>query len=355
MLKISPFLFLLSAFVCATCSTNKLAYYKMPKIDAHVHIRTENPEIVMKAKKEDFIFLSICTNKSDQAFVDKQIRISKKLQHQFPNQFFYITTVSMEEFRKPGWQDKTISKIKLDFDDGAIGLKLWKDIGMILRDSTGNFIMIDDPRFDAIIDYVAKRNKTLLLHCGEPKDCWLPVDSMMVTQSKDYYKEHPQYHMYLHPECPGYAEQITARNNVLAKHPNLRVVGAHLGSLEWSVDELAKCLDRYPNFAVDMSGRICFFQSQNRDKVRNFIIKYQERLLYGTDFGITEAENLKDKAEQMKNEWLQDWRYFSTQKVMKSYNIKESFIGLDLNDSVLRKIYYLNALRWYPEMQTKSL
>ena len=143
--------------------------------------------------------------------------------------------------------------------------------------------MIDDARFDPIFDYIESRNKTLVGHLGEPRNCWLPLESMTVDGDRGYYKEHPQYHGFLHPEIPGYWEQIKARDHVLEKHPHLRFVGCHLGSLEYDVDELAKRLDKYPNFAVDTAARIVDFQVQEREKVRKFHIKYQDRMLYGTD------------------------------------------------------------------------
>ena len=124
---------------------------------------------------------------------------------------------------------------------------------------------------------------------------------MTVNNDKNYYKEHPQYHMYLHPDYLSYDDQIVSRDHMLSRHPNLRVVGAHPGSLEWSVDELAKRLDLYPNFAVDMAAHICHFQVQDRQKVRDFIMKYQDRLLYGTDFGINKDDDLQEKKDRMEN------------------------------------------------------
>ena len=70
---------------------------------------------------------------------------------------------------------------------------------------------------------------------------------------------------------------------MLERYPTLKVVGCHLGSLEYDVDELAKRLDRYPNLAVDLAARLVHLQIQPRDKVRAFILKYQDRILYGTD------------------------------------------------------------------------
>ena len=90
----------------------------------------------------------------------------------------------------------------------------------------------------------------ILGHNGEPRDCWLPLDGM--TFSQGYYRSHPEYHMYPHPEYPCYQDQIDARDHMLGKHPHLVFIGALLGSLEWSIDELAKRLDKFPNMHVNL-------------------------------------------------------------------------------------------------------
>ena len=340
------------AFILSSCSGDKTdLYYEMSKIDAHVHIRTADPAIIQAAMAENFKFFTICTRASSQEYIDEQLYFAKKMHEQFPQVLSYATTFSMEKFEDPGWQEEVIRKLKKDFEEGAIAMKVWKDIGMTFRDSLGNFIMIDDPRFDPIFDFVIENNITVVAHIGEPRNCWLPFDSMTVNNDRNYYKEHPQYHMYLHPDYPSYEEQIASRDSLLAKHPDLRLVGAHLGSLEWSVDELAKRLDLYPNFAVDMAARVCHFQVQDRQKVCDFIIKYQDRLLYGTDFGIREDSDLKKRKAWMEKEWRADWRYFSTDDEMSSPNVNGSFKGLDLDEKVLRKIYYENAMKWYPGIQ----
>lgn len=335
-------------FILFSCCNKKVSFKEIPKIDAHVHIRTADTNIIKAAMADNFRFITLCTRSSSRENIDQQLYFAKKIHKQFPQALSYVTTFSMESFEEPGWQKEVIRRLKTDFDEGAIGVKLWKDIGMTFRDSLGNFIMIDDSRFDPILNFIADNNKTVVAHIGEPKNCWLPIDSMTVNNDKNYYKEHPQYHMYLHPDYPSYNDQIATRDHMLSKHPNLRLVGAHLGSLEWSVDELAKRLDLYPNFAVDMAARICHFQVQDRQKVRDFIIKYQDRLLYGTDFIINENDDLQERIASMEKEWHADWMYFATDEEMISPNVNGSFKGLNLPGKILRKVYYQNAKKWYP-------
>lgn len=343
-IRIFPLLLLLAS--CKGIQSD--LYEEMTKIDAHVHIRTEKPDIMEFATAEGFKLLTINTRSSSQAYIDEQMQYAKAMNEQYPNRISYITTFSMENFEDPSWGERVIRKLKKDFEEGAIGVKVWKDIGMTFRDSLNNFVLIDDPLFDPVFEFIVNNKKTVIAHIGEPKNCWLPLDSMTVNNDRVYFSEHPQYHMYLHPEYPSYEQLVASRDNLLARHPDLRLVGAHLGSLEWSVDELAKRLDRFPNLAVDMAARVCHFQVQEREKVREFIMKYQDRLLYATDLVLSDKDDFEERKSWLEKEWRSDWNYFSTGETMTSPNVDGSFRGLELDDDVLKKIYQTNAIQWYP-------
>ncbi len=346
MKKLSILIF--SIFLLFSCSEKRQVRYEdFPKIDAHVHIRTANPEILEFSQKEKFKLITLCTSSNSSEFIKEQLDFAIKQRAKYTHTLAYVTTFSMERFCEQGWQEEVINKLKKDFENGAIGVKIWKDIGMTFRDSLGNFIMIDDARFNPIFEFITRENKTVIAHLGEPKNCWMPIDSMTVIGDRNYYAEHPQYHMYKHPDYPSYEDHINARDRWLAKNPDMRIVGAHLGSLEWNVDELAKRLDKYPNFSVDMAARICHFQVQDSKKVHDFIVKYQDRLMYATDFGITDNSNLEEAVAELKQDWRGDWRYFTTKDEITSPKVTNSFKGLGLDEEVLRKIYYENALEWF--------
>lgn len=136
----------------------------------------------------------------------------------------------------------------------------------------------------------------------------------------------------------------------MKKHPDLNFIGCHLGSLEWNVDSLALRLDRYLNMAVDMSARICHLQyqsSKDRKRVRDFIIRYQDRLLYGTDSDYTGSNNPEGFKKRMHDTWTDDWKYFTTDSEMSSDKFRGTFTGLKLPKEVVDKIYSQNAIRWY--------
>ncbi|MDX1365425.1 MAG: amidohydrolase family protein, partial [Arenibacter latericius] len=189
---------------------------------------------------------------------------------------------------------------------------------------------------------------------GEPKNCWLPLDEMTTNNDREYFEEHPQYHMYQHPELPSYEEQIAARDRMLENHPDLVFIGAHMGSLEWSVDELAKRLDKFPNMAIDLAARMgqVFYQTaEDREKVRNFFIKYQDRILYATDLVDEGKDDASELQQEMHDTWLRDWRFFVTDEVMTSNLINEEFKGLKLPKRVVDKIYLHNAKKWFNMFQ----
>ena len=343
---------LLMAALMTACS-QKLEFKTFPKIDAHVHLETNDDAFVNVVEDYNFKLMTLVTRSAPQPVIDVEFKYAQNLYEKHPQTIAFATTFTMDGFGEPDWEERTINWLKKSFDEGAIAVKVWKDIGMTYRDQDSSFIMIDDKRFDPIWNFIESQNKTLVNHTGEPKNCWLPIDKMTVQGDRSYFAEHPQYHMYLHPEYPLHEDIMAARNRMLDKHPGLRYVGCHLGSLEWDVDEQAKFLDKHPNVSLDMAARIPHFKVQKYERVRAFILKYQDRLLYGTDMHVNDRSlnsSLKQIDEVISEFWIQDWIYFTTDKVLIQNDVVTTYKGLHLPVEVLKKIYYDNAIRMYPEL-----
>ena len=326
-------------------------FSKIVKVNTHVHFKVYDTTFLVQARKDNFKFITVNVNSSYSPPIEKQQEIALELIKKYPDRLGYATTFYVKNFNDPDWQRKTIAYLKDSFAKGARSVKIWKNVGLELKDAKGKFVMIDDPRFDPVLDFIEQNNATLIGHIGEPKNAWLPVDKMTVAGDKSYFSEHTEYHMYLHPEYPTHEQIITARDHMLQKHPKLLFVGAHLGSLEWETDELAKRLDKYPNMAVDMAARISHFQFQaisNWKKVHDFFIKYQDRLIYATDQtvnGTVAPGKLNSHAHQT---WLHDWEFFTSDAKMEDQQEKATFNGLKLPKQVVDKIYRKNAEKWFP-------
>lgn len=330
-------------------------FASVKKYDTHIHLEVEKTTLVPQAIKDNFHLLNI-NGDWGPIEVPEQQKIALKVEHEYPQQVTLASSFSSKNYNDPRFVSQTIDYLKKSFDSGAVAVKVWKNIGMELKDTKGNFVMIDNPRFDSIFDFIEKNNITLLTHQGEPKNCWLPLDKMTVNGDRNYFKENPQYHMYLHPEYPSYDDQINARDRMVAKHPNLRIVSVHLASLEWDVDELAKRLDKFPNLSVDIAARIehlMYAAQTDWQKIHDFCIKYQDRLLYGTDH-VEQESNTANMATTVHNKWIEDWKFLVTNDDLTNSD-KMKYKGLRLPKEVVDKIYAKNAERMIPGIGKNSV
>lgn len=320
------------------------------KTDAHVHVQTRDSPFIKQAIEDNFNLFTINYDDANEPpSMEAQEEIALYQQKTFPERIAYATTISIRNFNADDWLAKTLAYINQSVSKGAKAVKIYKVIGMTLRDMQGRLVMIDDARFDTLFNYLEKNNIPVVGHLGEPRNCWLPLEKMTVKGDISYFTQYPVYHMYRHPELPSYEAQIMARDNMLAKHPNLKFVGAHLGSLEWNVDSLAARLDRFPNMAVDMAARIVHLEVQARDnwqKVHDFLIKYNDRLLYATDLLIDEKTKVADVRKSAHETWTSDWKFFTSDEQMTSPQFDGTFTGMKLPKEAINNIYNKNARRW---------
>jgi amidohydrolase family protein len=323
-------------------------FARVRKLDAHVHINVLDPAFRDQAREDGFELMAINVDYPDFPKLADQRAAALAQKAADPERVHWATTFSMKGFEKKGWADQVNAQLAEDAKQGAKAVKIWKNVGMAERNKSGKLIFLDNPGLAPVADGVQKLGLTLIGHQAEPYNCWLPLDQMSTDNDREYFQEHPQYHMYLHPEMPSYEDQIRVRDNFVAAHPQLRFVGAHLGSLEYDVDRIAAFLDRFPNANVDMAARMSQVQYQSvrdYDKVRNFFIKYQDRLLYGTDLTLNPDTNPAEFRHEAHDVWTRDWRYLATDESQRVEIIKADVKGLALPKAVIDQIYYANSKR----------
>ncbi|MEP7376956.1 MAG: amidohydrolase family protein [Chitinophagaceae bacterium] len=320
-----------------------LKFEYFPKIDAHFHSTFYNPVFEKIAKDYNVRYLNI--NTDAKIFPAMEIQEAAAIDYidKDPSHFAYLASFEMQGWENGGWYDKVFERIKKSVEKKAAGIKIWKNIGMeVLKPSDQSYLMIDDAFFDPLFTFLSENKIPVLAHLGEPKNCWLPLEAMTSNRNRIYYTNHPEFHAYLHPEIPSYEKQVEARDHVLENYPGLIFVGAHLGSLEWSYEELSKRFDKYPNFSVDLSSRLghLLLQSvKDFDGVRDFFIQYADRIMYGTD-----AYN---NPERLVNSLFNDWKFFTTSGDCESTEVSGVFKGIDLPEEILYKLYFGNARKIY--------
>jgi predicted TIM-barrel fold metal-dependent hydrolase len=316
------------------------------KIDAHVHVHGSAERFMAQAIADGFRILTINVDYPDFPPIGEQQRAAVSLRQRYPGRVAFAATFPVEGFASPAWSAAARRQLDSGFAQGAVGVKIWKNIGMALRDADGSYVMPDDARFEPIIARLERDHIVLLGHQAEPLNCWLPFEKMTVRSDRAYFREHPQYYMYRHPEMPTHEAILAARDRMLRAHPALRFDAVHLASLEWDVDRVAAFLDRFPNADVDVAARMVHLEYQaarDPQKVRRFLMRYQDRILYGSDVSYGPDDSDPAEVAAIHSDWLADWRFLVTADRMHSEYFDGAFRGLHLPRTVVDKIYRRNA------------
>ncbi len=347
---------LAAAFVPSARAEEDFA--SIDKIDAHMHLYGEMPALAARAAADRFRVLTINVNYRDFPPLARQERDAAALARAWPDRFAFAASFDAAGSEAPGWLASVERGLDAAIADGAVAVKVWKDVGMQQRDADGSVVTIDDARFDPLFDWLAARRVPVLGHQGEPKNAWLPLEQMTIRGDREYFAEHPQYHMAGREEWPSYEEQIAARDRMLDKHGDLTFVGVHLASLEWDVDRVADFLRRYPNASVDLAARLSHLElqaSSDRDKVRRFFVEFQDRILYGSDLARGRTQSDADFAAEAHEGWMADWRFLAGNETLHSTDFDAPFQGLALPRDVLEKVYGRNARRLFPAAWTTAV
>ena len=343
-------------------------FIKSPKYDAHIHYPAFNDLFVRKAKKANIRLLSINTD-FDELPMNTQFEICQLLHQRHPQTFDFVCTFDATKFDSKTFAEDTVKHIKNCMAAGARGVKIWKNIGMTIKNEAGQFLMADDPVFDPIYAFLEKEKIPLLAHLGEPRNCWLPLDRIANEDDRRYFSKNPNFHMYLHTEAPTYEQHLMVRDNILERFHGLIFVGAHLGSMEWSLEEVAKRLDKFPNFYVDLAGRFdnIFEQTlRNRKYVSDFFQHYQNRIVYGGLDHVTPGSGLKYQfCKYLPQLYLyllfvvayraikKHWLFLATDGLIKTGRTTnkseppEQIEGLKLSKNIVDRIFYENIQSIY--------
>jgi predicted TIM-barrel fold metal-dependent hydrolase len=256
-------------------------------IDAHLHLACDGEAGLAMLDELDLMLLNISVPVPDRQKWRARTAVFRSLAEQHPQRFAWVAGFDLPTWDADGtleadYAERVIAGLAEDLDAGAVGVKIWKNVGMEVIKPSGDYLMVDDPLYDPIYEFLARRDTTLLLHIGEPLSCWLPLDDPE-DPHYGYYSKNPQWHFHGRDDVPSHQQIMDARDRMVAGNPDLRVVGAHLASLEYDVAEVARRFDEFPNFAVDTSARLLDLARQDVGTVRDFFEAYADRILFGTD------------------------------------------------------------------------
>jgi predicted TIM-barrel fold metal-dependent hydrolase len=245
---------------------------------------------------------------------------------------------------------------------GAIGLKITKGLGLGIPAADGRHLLaIDDHGLDTLFERAGALGMPVAIHIGDPKAFWKPPAPD--NERWDELRAHPEW-SFSGPGVPAWQALYDAFERLVARHPKTTFIGVHFGNDPEDPANVARMLDRYPNFYIDTAARIPEIGRHPQQEMRRFFIKYQDRILFGTDTGVgaeddqmmygSTGDNVPTRADEVRF-FTATWRYFETaDRQFESptpIQGRWKIDGLGLPEPVLRKIYFDNAariLRWRP-------
>lgn len=317
---------------------------KFPFIDIHSHQGGINKGKIDQLTSEmDEINMGIMINLSGRGFgqgnSNAQQEYIKGMMDEFkthaPGRFMVFTNLNFNGFGTPEWTALAVKELGEDVSAGAVGLKIYKSLGLNSKDNSGKRIPVDHPDLDPVWAKAGELGIPVLIHAADPAQFWEPMDS--TNERWLELKLNPNRKRSATDPAP-FEQIIDEQHRVFAKHPNTTFINAHMGWMANDLDAAGAHLDKYPNVNYEIGAIIAELGRQPR-RAKEFFTKYQDRILFGKD-----AYN--------KEEFYTYFRVLETEDeyfpYYKKYHAYWKMYGLGLPDEVLKKVYYKNALRIVP-------
>ena len=318
---------------------------KFPFIDVHSH-QWDMPlmDLDKLASEMDELNMGFLINLSGSGFGPqsaKDLYFSQSLtniKENQPDRIGLFLNVDFESIDDENYAETQIEIIRGAVEKGAIGLKVYKSVGLRNKDSKGNRIRIDDERIGSIWEVCGELGIPVLIHSADPFQFWLPKDD----QNERWFelKEKPGRYYGDSDFIPPFKEIINEQHTVFRRHKNTIFINAHLGWMGNDLKKLGEHLDEFPNVMTEFGAVIAELGRQPKT-ARRFFIDYQDRIMFGKDLYKKEEYHTYFRVLESDDEYFDYFR--KRHAFWKMY-------GLNLPDEVLKKIYYENALRLFPSI-----
>ncbi len=311
---------------------------KYPFIDVHNHqFNMPNQDLNQLVNEMDKLNMAVMVNLSGRGRgSEEHLRGSlDNVNRTAPNRFIVFTNIDIRSINEPGWTERTVEQLENDVKLGANGLKIYKSQTMAVVE--GKRIPINDPRIDPVWAKCGELGIPVLIHSADPKPFWQPHDEnnerwleLKVRPGRKRSDTNPA----------PWETIIAEQHDIFKRHTNTKFINAHLGWFGNDLGKLGELMDRYPNMYSEIGAVIAELGRQPR-MAKAFLTKYQDRVMFGKDAWNPEEYYTYFRVLETADEYFP---YY------KRYHAFWKMYGLDLDDEVLKKLYYKNALEVIPNI-----
>ena len=327
---------------------------KYPFIDVHNH-QWDMPDQDLKSLLSEMSSLNmmVMVNLSGRSFdifhdyyggevmnnagIEKLGRSLLNVKNNAKGRILVFTNIDFSGIDNPSWTKEAVIQLEKDVKQGAAGLKIYKDLGLEVKDKNGKRIAVDDPRLDPIWEKCGELKIPVLIHSGEPISFFDKMDN-----TNERWLE-----LKLHPDrarptsgYPSWKQVMDEQHHIFTKHRNTTFIAAHFGWMANNLSALGALLDTLPNVYTEFAAVLEEIGRQPKT-ARSFFIKYQDRILFGKDTWSVGEYGFYFRMLETDDEYFPPLR---------KYHAFWNMYGLGLPDDVLKKIYYKNGLRLFPQI-----
>ncbi len=310
---------------------------KFPFIDIHNHQGNMTAQsLTSLSKVMDTLNMAVMVNLSG-SFGERLKQSTDNIKANYPKRFVVFANINFDGIDESNWTQKTVKQLEEDVKNGAGGLKIFKTLGLSVKDKQGKRVAVDDERLDAIWKKCADLKIPVLIHTADPKQFWEPMDNnnerwleLVTRPGRKRSNTEPAPWQLLMDE----------QHRMFKKNPNTTFIDAHFGWYGNDLGKLGSLMDEMKNIYVEFGAVIAELGRQPRS-AKKFFTKYQDRILFGKDNWAPEEYATYFRVLETEDE------YFPYHK---RYHAFWKMYGMELSDSILKKVYYKNALRIIPNI-----
>jgi len=321
---------------------------KFPVIDVHNHVNDPYgdhgedippAEVVRRMDSANVQKIVILTG----MWGDKLQGLIEKMVKPYPDRFIVFTQIDWSKIDDPNFSAEMVAQLDDAVRRGARGLKVLKNLGLGVKDKSGQFIPVDDPRLDPIWEECGRLGIPVAIHTSDPEAFFTPLD-----RHNERYEElnvNPSWN-FSGSQFPSKEKLMAERNHIIEKHPHTTFIALHVANWPENLDTVSLWLDKYPNMMVEFGAREAELGRQPR-RARKFFLDYQDRILFGTD---------SEPTEKM---YANYFRWLETSDEYFPYagypgQGRWMIYGMELPDAVLEKVYHKNAERIFAQFKGRS-
>lgn len=255
--------------------------------------------------------------------------------------FCHVDWTVLQELPAGAAAEALAASVRRSVASGARGLKIWKDLGLHVRDAGGDLVLIDDPRLGPLFDTAGELGIPVAVHTADPVAFFDPIDPR--NERIEQLLAYPHWSFADTARFPRFQDLIDAFERAIDAHPGTTIIGVHAGCFPENLAWVRRMFVAHPHFHVDIAARLAELGRQPR-ATRQLMIDFPDRVLFGSDC-----------FPPLVSVYRRHFRFLETDDEAFSHDDEEPSLmgrwtisGVHLPDDVLAAVYGRNAGRIIP-------